>query len=61
MPTTTFLAPTEIMVSGEIAGPQYRLVINALEEGPKEGDVIREDEVLSNWKSEPVMDVVAIK
>lgn len=60
----TFPAPSEILIPGETANPQYHLVINALEEGPKKSGVVRlvrEDEHLNNWKSELVMDVVATK
>ncbi|KAJ1426532.1 G-patch domain [Sesbania bispinosa] len=61
----TFPAPAEVIMSEEAAPPRYRLTINTLdEEVLKEYDVIRpslNQELLKNWESKPIIDVVASK
>lgn len=61
----TFPAPAEVIMSEEAAPPRYRLTINTLdEEVLKECDVITpslDQELLKNWESKPIIDVVASK
>ena len=57
--------PAEVIMPEEAAPARYRLVINALgDEELKEGSEIRvaaDQELLGNWESDPIIDVVASK
>ena len=60
----TFPSPAEIVMAGEVVRPRLHLTINTLGEDLKKDDAIRPargDELMSDWRSETLIDVIAMK